>query len=68
MGVAKGILKNAHIYQPITRAFYSARIGRITSGVLASSYRKSLMKIPNAQKKTDGKDHTFLQLRTGERA
>lgn len=28
MGVAKGILKNAHIYQPITRAFYSA-LGRI---------------------------------------
>ena len=57
MGVAKGILKNAHIYQPITRAFYSARIGRITSGVLASSYRKSLMKIPNAQNESEKRSY-----------
>jgi hypothetical protein len=37
MGVAKGILKNAHIYQPSTRAFYSA-LGRnqVVFGVVVS--------------------------------
>lgn len=61
MGVAKGILKNAHIYQP------SPALGRIKW--LASSYRKSLNKFSERSEEDESEMIiTFLQPQAGTRA